>query len=38
MNEKYKMKICDEYMMGAKKIKSQKESLEDDEITPYVSG
>lgn len=38
MNEKYKMKVCDEFMMESKKYKSLQECLADEDITPYVSG
>ncbi len=38
MNKKYKTKICEEFMMEAKRLTSLKQCLADDEVTPYVSG
>lgn len=37
-NEKYKTKMCHEFLMESKKYKSINDCLNDKEIVPYISG
>jgi hypothetical protein len=38
INEKYKTKICQEFMMESKKYASLQHCMNDPDISPYVSG
>lgn len=37
-NEKYKSKICDEFLMESHKYQTKDDCMADTEITPYISG